>query len=216
MKEYSNFIIYQPINDIDIYLDNDSDGLNTLLCELIQEFNDTLCVPRAPEQILDRTYYWAKRICLEKHPAISGFKNRLSNTIDMDITMDGKLQFHNDDTFGIIIAYVLLSLQVALPKVTEDFLPNIRTIINYSTVLEMIDLFLQNHPTQKFDTDLRPKINLYTHEGLREATDDFSTQGIKDLLRIYNDKKEQQTALNCIINSYQKLGGEIKEFDLPF
>lgn len=219
MKEYPEFIIYQPLKDIDLYLDDDPDGLNKVLCELIQDFNDSSDIKQDPADVLDRAYYWAKRICLEKYPAISGFKNRLFNLISIHHSHCSPVSFSNATSMGLAITYAMLKLQDELSPSVEEFLPELFSLFKYDDIVNLqicINDFLHKHGDKKYHTDLRPKINYYRNTELKEATDDFSIDGIERLLKIYNDKKVQTSVLSCIKKAYTEIVGEIEQYDLPF
>lgn len=222
MKTYPDFIIYQPLEDIDDYLDNDPDGLNKDLCEVLCLIKKNAinakegCYKSSALEILNDAYLWAKRIYMEKYPILSNLPSQMGK---YSVKKVENQNFYTKDLSkcaSLAIAYIILSLQCNLRKDIEDFLPEILNQIPFKSLIETTTIVVQEHKEKNkyYSTQLYPRMIYYRSDEIQEATNNFSIDGIERLLRIYNDKDEQLKVLSCIKCAYQKNHGEI--IDLPF
>lgn len=222
MKTYPDFIIYQPLEDIDDYLDNDPDGLNSVLCDFLSLVKTKREEAKATPftythlQMFNEAYLWAKRIYIEKYPALGNMSELLNNYVLTQTRIQGQYVRGINKLVVLSTTYVILALQRNLSKGTKDFLPEILKIINSTLLSNVIHQFItaKKQEGKSYNTWLYPRMIYFRNDEIQEVTNDFSVDGIERLLRIYNDKDEQLTVLNCIKSAYKKNHGEI--IDLPF
>lgn len=217
--KFTEFMIFQPKESLEEFLDGKNAALNREVMMRYHEIEDKVfCEPNMLD-VMNETWYLTKKIFMQQEPVLFGFKSTIHA-----ICKDSPFS-----KIACLLSYYILKRQMYLPKRIEEFMPELKKIVEeYSRILfgfpsDPFNECLKFSDNEEswgepcYNTHLYLEMEFYRKGELCTATHKFDKDAIREMLPFYGTKEVQRGVLRCIKASYEDTVGKMEDYEeLPF